>query len=250
MDSYRGGHASAPAPFSTRPAVRNIRSMATTFQRARSDEQRAQRRRAILQTAEAMLQDMPVAELSLNELSRRVGLAKSNVLRYFDSREAVLLELMVTCVAEWTAHLAERIPAAVSRRAGYPRRAEQLAAVVAGSLAERPVLCDLMSAQAGVLERNVSTEAVTRCKLDSMAEAERLADVIRDALVELSDDAVWRYVIGVWLTTSALWAYAQPTEAVRKAHEHERLQRAALEFPAALEDYLITLAMGLHARAS
>ena len=30
---------------------------------------------------------MPVAELSLNELSRRVGLAKSNVLRYFESRE-------------------------------------------------------------------------------------------------------------------------------------------------------------------
>ena len=29
-----------------------------------------------------------MAELSLNELARRVGLAKSNVLRYFDSREA------------------------------------------------------------------------------------------------------------------------------------------------------------------
>jgi hypothetical protein len=43
--------------------------------------------------AAAMLREMPVAELSLNELSRRVGLAKSNVLRYFETREAVLLEL-------------------------------------------------------------------------------------------------------------------------------------------------------------
>ena len=65
--------------------------MDTTFQRARSDEQRAIRRQTILDTAAAMLEDMPVSELSLNELSRRVGLAKSNVLRYFDSREAVLL---------------------------------------------------------------------------------------------------------------------------------------------------------------
>src|SRR6185295_16951299 len=48
----------------------------------------------ILDTAAAMLEEMPVSELSLNELSRRVGLAKSNVLRYFDSREAVLLELL------------------------------------------------------------------------------------------------------------------------------------------------------------
>ncbi|MFT4053490.1 MAG: TetR family transcriptional regulator [Novosphingobium sp.] len=48
----------------------------------------------ILTTASAMLSEIPVAEVSLNELSRRVRLAKSNVLRYFESREAVLLELL------------------------------------------------------------------------------------------------------------------------------------------------------------
>jgi AcrR family transcriptional regulator len=57
-----------------------------TFRRARTEEQREARRRAILGTAEAMLAEMPVAALSLNELSRRVGLAKSNVLRYFETR--------------------------------------------------------------------------------------------------------------------------------------------------------------------
>ena len=41
-----------------------------------------------------MLDEMPVAAVTLNELSRRVGLAKPNVLRYFESREAVLLELL------------------------------------------------------------------------------------------------------------------------------------------------------------
>ena len=65
-----------------------------TFQRARSEEQREVRRRAILETASAMLDEMPVAEVTLNELSRRVGLAKTAVLRYFESREAVLLDLM------------------------------------------------------------------------------------------------------------------------------------------------------------
>jgi len=66
----------------------------TSFKRARSEEQRTQRRRMILDTTAAMLAEMPVAHVSLNELSRRVGLAKSNVLRYFESREAVLLELL------------------------------------------------------------------------------------------------------------------------------------------------------------
>lgn len=252
MDLDQCGRARSSAFARTRRDHRSVTSslVATTFQRARSDEQRAQRRQAILATAQAMLEDTPVAELSLNELSRRVGLAKSNVLRYFDSREAVLLELMVSSVAEWCAHLAEAIPAAVSRRAGFPRRAEQLAAVIAMSLAERPALCDLISAQASVLERNVSAEAVTRYKLESLAEAEQLAEVIHKALVELNDDAIWSYVIGVFLMTSALWAYANPPEAVRQAHKHERLQQTQLEFPVALEDYLITLAIGIHTRAS
>ncbi len=68
--------------------------MTVTFHRARSDEQREERRRAILDTTAAMLVEMPVAEVSLNEISRRVGLAKSNVLRYVESREAALLDLL------------------------------------------------------------------------------------------------------------------------------------------------------------
>src|SRR5256884_6007587 len=71
------------------------------FQRARSDEQREIRRQAILRVAADMVAEMPVAELSLNELSRRVGLAKSNVLRYFESREAVLLELLDSAWRDW-----------------------------------------------------------------------------------------------------------------------------------------------------
>ena len=61
------------------------------FQRARSEEQREARRQAILGAAAAMLAEMPVAEVTLNELSRRAGLAKSNVLRYFETREEVFL---------------------------------------------------------------------------------------------------------------------------------------------------------------
>src|ERR1700761_8818821 len=48
-----------------------------------------------------MLAEMPVADVTLTELSRRVGLAKSNVLRYFESREAVLLDLLGSQWQEW-----------------------------------------------------------------------------------------------------------------------------------------------------
>ena len=225
--------------------------MGTTFQRARSDEQRALRSQAILDTAAAMLQEMPVADISLNELSRRVGLAKSNVLRYFDSREAVLLELLASCSREWLAQLAAELPSAIGRRAGFKRRAEQLATAVTGSLVERPVLCDLISAQAAVLEHNVSAEAVTRYKLAALEDAEVFAGLVLDALPELSRDAAWRYVVGAWVMTSALWAHARPPEAVLEALAADpRLEKARLDLPATLADYLTTLAIGLDARVA
>jgi AcrR family transcriptional regulator len=225
--------------------------MATTFQRARSDEQRALRSQAILDTAAAMLQEMPAADISLNELSRRVGLAKSNVLRYFDSREAVLLELLASRSREWLAHLAAELPSAVGRRAGFKRRAEQLATAIAKSLVERPVLCDLISAQAAVLEHNVSADAITRYKRAALADTEVLTGLVLDALPELSQDDAWRYVAGAWLMTSALWPHARPPEAVLEAlAADERLERARLDFPVTLTDYLTALAIGLDARAA
>src|SRR6516225_3796381 len=118
------------------------------FKRARSEEQRAARRQAILGTAAAMLAEMPVAEVTLNELSRRAGLAKSNVLRYFESREAVLLELLDAAWQDWLARLDQDLAAAVSPAATAAGRSGQLAATVAASLAARPMLCDLISAQA------------------------------------------------------------------------------------------------------
>ena len=90
----------------------------TPFDRARSAEQRSARREAILRTAAEMLTRMRVAELSLNALAREVGLAKSNVLRYFESREAVLLELYDRETKAWLDALAR--PA--GRTAGEPRR--------------------------------------------------------------------------------------------------------------------------------
>ena len=48
-----------------------------------------------------MLTEKGVGQISLRELSDRVGLAKSNVLRYFDSREAIFLELLDEECLSW-----------------------------------------------------------------------------------------------------------------------------------------------------
>ncbi|AZS83507.1 TetR family transcriptional regulator [Streptomyces griseoviridis] len=191
-----------------------------TFQRARSEEQREIRRRAILDTAAAMLDEMPVAEVSLNELSRRVGLAKSNVLRYFESREAVLLELLDVFLGRWLAELADELAAGVEADAAPEVRARQVAEVLSRSLAGRVVLCDLFGAQGGVLEHNVSVEVVKRHKRSSLTRLADMAGLMSRHLPELGADAQLFCLMSL-VSAGALSAYAPPPASLAAAYEDE-----------------------------
>lgn len=223
--------------------------MATTFQRARSQEQRDQRRQAILETASAMLSEMPVAQVSLNELSRRVGLAKSNVLRYFESREAVLLELLDVASREWLAYLGPELADEVDPGAPARDRGDRLAAVLAGSLADRPVLCDLVSAQTAVLERNVSPEVAAEYKRAAVANGGALAELAAAHVPELGPHDALRFAGGVVLMTGAIWSYSHPSAAMLAAYEADpALAAMRLEFVDVLRETLEVLLSGLLAR--
>jgi AcrR family transcriptional regulator len=191
-----------------------------TFQRARSEEQREIRRRAILDTAAAMLDEMPVADVSLNELSRRVGLAKSNVLRYFESREAVLLELLDVFLESWLTELADELAAGIEAHAAPEVRAGQLAEILSRSLAGHVVLCDLFGAQGGVLEHNVSVEVVKRHKRSYLTRAEAMAELLRRHVPELGEDAQL-FCLLILVSAGALSSYVPPPPSVLAAYADE-----------------------------
>jgi AcrR family transcriptional regulator len=227
------------------------------FQRARSEEQREARRQAILAAAAAMLTEMPVADVTLNELSRRSGLAKSNVLRYFESREAVLLELLDAAWRDWLGQLDEDLPGAAGSGAagsgpagtGPAGRGRALATALAASLAARPMLCDLLSAQAAVLERNVSPQVAAQYKRASIAGIDALGRLVRRCLPELGEPDAARLAGATVLMTAALWPHTHPSAAMLAAYEADpELAALRLDFAATLSEVLEVLAAGLLAR--
>jgi len=221
----------------------------TTFQRARSEQQREVRRRAILDTASAMLTEMPVAEVTLNELSRRVGLAKSNVLRYFETREAVLLDLLDSAWQEWLVQLDNDLGGQVDDDAPLAERGGQLAAAIATSLASQPVLCDLISAQAAVLERNVSPQVAARHKRSAVADVAALGQLMLGCVRELGEHDAFRLAGAAVMVAGALWANTQPSPALLAAYEADpALASLRLDFTATLRDVLEVLIAGLLAR--
>jgi AcrR family transcriptional regulator len=220
------------------------------FQRARSEEQREARRQAILGAAAKMLAEMPVAEVTLNELSRRAGLAKSNVLRYFESREAALLELLDSAWQNWLARLDQDLAASVDPAAPVTGRCGRLAATTAASLASQPMLCDLISAQAAVLERNVSPRVAAQYKRASMSGIAALGVLMLRCVPELGEQDAVKLAGATIMTTSALWPHTQPSAAMLAAYEADpELAAMRLDFTATLREVIEVMSAGLLARS-
>ncbi|HEX3613881.1 MAG TPA: TetR family transcriptional regulator [Sporichthyaceae bacterium] len=218
------------------------------FARARSEEQREVRRQVILETAAGMLAEMPVAELSLNELSRRVGLAKSNVLRYFESREDVLLQLLDRAARLWLADVLEELPRTVRAGRSAKRRGDQLAEVLSTTLRRHTVLCDLISAQPAVLEHNVSADVVLRFKQAGYDGLELLAAEVRRHVPELGAEA-GRICLLALVLAGAFWSYSCLSPATIEAYARDpRLSEFSIDLGPALEQTLATLIAGTLAR--
>jgi AcrR family transcriptional regulator len=220
-----------------------------TFQRARTAQQREERRDTILAAARAMAAEMPLDQLSLNQLSRRAGLAKSNVLRYFESREAVLIELLDDARQDWLDAVALGLRAIDPGDSPENRRA-RLVAMIAGSLAERDSLCELLSASATVLERHISPTTAARYKRATAEDAARLGLLITGVLPELSSaDGEW--IAGVLLLViGPVWAHARPSPAVRAAYVADPgLAPIAVDLDRTVRDLLDTVLTGRLARS-
>jgi AcrR family transcriptional regulator len=219
--------------------------MSTAFQRARRPEQIAARRAAILTAAGEMLRERQVADISLRELADRIGLAKSNVLRYFDSREAIFLEVLDRT---WTAWLDGLAIDPGRSRARFARET-QVATGIAASLIAEPLLCDLFGAMAGVLERNISLDVARDFKSRFAARTGRLAGFVRTAVPALDDAAATHFAGAVVVLVAGLAPYATPTDVVAAASAELGFPCAADMFANGLTEGLVNQLVGLSARA-
>lgn len=211
------------------------------FQRARQPHQKAQRRAEILAVAREMLDEGDLEALTLNALARRVGLAKSNIYRYFESREAILLHVFREDVCDWVDELATKLS-----RMRTQARVARMAQVLASCTASRPRLCQLISAVGAVLERNVSVETALEFKLATVKEVGRLVAAMAEAVPELTADQHGELVRLFGPLVAGLWPSANPSEVMAEVMQHPAMQAYHHhDFEEALERGALLFAQGL-----
>jgi AcrR family transcriptional regulator len=211
-----------------------------TFQRARRPEQKQQRQDAILDAARQLALRDGVRNVSLTDIAERVGIHKSALLRYFETREQIFLELTARLWLGWAQALHAGLDGA------SPASAELVADVVARSFADRPLLCDLIPHTALNHERHVSTDAVRRYKLTSLGAISDAAAVVHRVLADLTVDECREFISTMANLAGSLWQIANPPPALAALYASDpELAQACVDLTPRLRRTAVVLLAGL-----
>ena len=186
-----------------------------TFQRARRPEQKQQRQDAILDAARELALRHGVRNVSLADIADLVGIHKSALLRYFETREQIFLELTAQAWRGWARALHAELDGVSPGAAGSTAL---VADVVARSFADRPLLCDLIPHTALNLERNVSPDGVRRYKLTSLGAVSDAAGLVHRVLPDLTAEECLEFISAMANLAGSLWQISNPPPALAQLY--------------------------------
>ncbi|MEU8759714.1 TetR family transcriptional regulator [Streptomyces sp. NPDC048659] len=222
------------------------------FGRARSAEAKRAREDAILAAASRLALEHGVREVTVTAIADEVGMHKSAMLRYFETREEIFLRLAAGGWRDWAAEVRDRLgalPACADAAAPqWPHAARSIAGVLAQSLTARPLFCDLLAHTPLNLERNVSHDAVRTFKLRAIAEVAETGAAIA-AVTPLAAGQARSVVTTATAMAGALWQMAAPGTGLRAFYETDpELAHSVVEVEPRLTDILTALLTGYAAQ--
>ena len=209
------------------------------FQRARSPEAKQQREDAILAAARSLGAERGIRQITLTGIAEAVGMHKSALLRYFETREQIFLRLTAEGWQEWSAALRAKL-----ERIGTPT-AKTVASAFSTTLADRGMFCDLLAQAPLNLERNVSLEAVRTFKLVAHNEVDAIVEVMRRLLPGLTERDCIDVIATATSLSGAFWQMANPAPDVAAFYRSDpRMAHAVFEIEPRVRRVLTAMLKG------
>jgi AcrR family transcriptional regulator len=210
------------------------------FQRARSTEAKQLREATILEAARRLGAQRGIRQVTLTDIAEAVGMHKSALLRYFETREEIFLRLTAEAWQEWSRTLRAELGTLTK-----PTPAAA-AAVFAGTLAARDAFCDLLAQAPLNLERNVSVDAVRAFKLVTHTELDAIAVVVRRLFLPLSKRDAVDLIAAATSLSGAFWQMATPGPEIAALYRSDpRLSHAVVDVEARVQRLLAAIIQGL-----
>jgi AcrR family transcriptional regulator len=210
------------------------------FQRARSIEAKQLREDAILEAATRLGTKHGLRQVTLTGIASAVGMHKSALLRYFETREQIFLKLTAAGWHEWSAALRAQLA-----RLTPDAPAATIAQAIADSMVDRPMFCDLLAQAPLNLERNVSIESVRTFKLAALQEVDAIGTEL-NRLLGLTVQQGADVIATATSLAGALWQMATPGPDVQALYRTDpRLAHAVIDVGPRLTRILTAVLIGI-----
>lgn len=190
--------------------------------------------------ATLLLDEGGLEAASLSAIARTAKISKANLYRYFESREDILLTVMLEDVEDWF----DGLQAELATLEGSTEH-EALVEILVASVCARPRLCILVSSLSSVLEHNVSSERISAFKASfhdlALAPMQALARV----LPALGAEGAQRFLTHFYVVIAGTWPMTHPPEVVAQVLARAEFRHMALDFETTLRDHARLLLRGL-----
>ena len=161
----------------------------TDFRRARSDDQKARRREAILSAARQHFAEVGFEQFAMGPLAEAVGIARGTLYLYFETREEVLLALYVEEIERLVDAIIDGTPPGIDAPA-FVRAYYQIATA-------SPLYLELAARSNNSIEQNCSVDRLVELKTATRDLAFRVGDHVAQ-LFGMTPEKAIRFVTSLF----------------------------------------------------
>ncbi len=211
-----------------------------SWQRARRPEQKQQRQSAIVAAARTLVDDGGVEHATLSAIAKSAGISKANCYRYYESREAILLDVFLQEAQDHTRCVVQALSAHVGSN-----DVDATATIIVRNTVARPRLLNLVSVLWSVLERNISEALITDFKRQFHTLSAEWARVINLVHPKLTQQQAEVFASCHLMFISSAWQAANPPPAVAAVMQRAEFCGSRIEFQPLLQAHTLNLLKGM-----
>ena len=211
------------------------------MRRAVREEQKEERRQAIVDMAWQLFQERPYTEVNILDVAQGVGLAKGTVYLYFPTKEELFLAVQMQQFVTWFDDIDGRLQNLPSECSS-----EEVAFSITESLVIRPSLTRLFAILHVILEQNIGYDTAVQFKRMLLGRIGATGDLIESRLTFLEAGQGIQFLLRAYALVIGLQHMADPAPVVWEAITKEpELAIFNVNFSSELFTTLVTLLKGM-----
>ncbi len=212
------------------------------WKRATTDENKNERKEAIYKAAYTLFKKSGYDKVSFNGIASEAGFTKSNMYRYFSSKEEIFLNVFAKLFEKWFEDYTSRL-----QSLKQDEDVETFAKCWVNSFLAHPEFLDLTPLLMVSLEKNSSFEQLVVFKRLSRDLLYRITLEVSRIYTDIKDDKAFRFLTLSYGATANFWAANSHNDALVKIYQMDEFQDLTPNFEADLTESIEIIIKGLKA---